>query len=436
MGLGKTVIILTAIMNLLKRKKIKAALVVAPLRVCYNVWPNEIEKWDHTKHLRYGILHGRDKADVLRQKLDIYIINYEGLAWLFDQIKKTPTERVNFDMIVFDESTAIKSNTTQRFKKLKLMMKMFKRRVILTGTPAPNSLLDLWSQYYLLDDGERLGTSKYWFQSEYFWQADYQGYDFQALPYASEDISKKVSDITVRLKAEDYLDMPKLIDNPITWKMTPKIRATYKTLEDDFIVGINDGIIVAQNAAVLSAKLRQYVSGFVYDEERRPLEAHHEKLDALAEIREGNAGENLLVAIQFRHEYELINRKFPNVPVIYGNMSQKVTKSIIKKWNHGKIPMLVVHPASIAHGVNLQEGGRMLVWYGIPWSYEHYHQLIGRLHRQGQTKPVINSYIVAHDSIEERVVEALQRKEDTEKTFLKTLIGGLKFEKQETRQAA
>lgn len=429
MGLGKTVIVLTVISNLIQRGLISSALIIAPLRVVYNVWPTEIEKWDHLSELKLQIIHGKNKEAQLRSQSDVYVTNYESIPWLFDYVTQNETFQCLIDMIVFDESTAIKSSTTQRFKKLRLMMKRFDRRIILSGTPAPNSLLDLWSQYFLLDDGARLGSSKYWFQNAYFFQTDYQGYEWSPLPFASEDISKKVSDITIRLKAEDYLDMPKLIHNEIRWNMKPKIWKKYREFERNFLFDLDNEVVTAQNAAAKSTKLRQYVSGFVYDEEGKPIDVHSDKTDALVEIAEGNAGENMLVAIQFRYEYEIIKRKFPDAPVIYGGMSQSTTRALIKKWNEGSIPMLVVHPASIAHGINLQAGGRFLVWYGIPWSSEHYQQLLGRLYRQGQTKPVINSFIIAKDSIEERVVETLKTKGETEKSFLKKLIGDLTYVK-------
>lgn len=426
LGLGKTVITATAGSNLLQLNEIKGILILAPLRVVYNVWPQELEKWDHLQHLSYTILHGGSKDKRLKEKHDIYLINYEGIAWLHKKLTNMQRHKFPFDMIVYDESTAVKSHQTQRFKKLRTLIRLFRRRVILTGTPAPNSLLDLWSQYYLLDEGVRLGKSQYSFKTKYFFQADYHGYDWQPYPNSAADIGESVGDITMRLKASDYLEMPRLIHNRIVWSMTAGIEAKYKELEKNYIASIADETVTAVNAAALSAKLRQFVSGFIYGENKKAIPAHNEKIKVIEEIVEGSPAENILVVIQFRHEYELIKAKFPKAPVIYGGMTANQSKELIIRWNNGDLPMLVVHPASIAHGVNLQEGGRMLVWFGIPWSYEHYSQMIGRLHRQGQQKPVLNNFIVAKNTVEERVVEALEAKGQTEASFLKSLVKNIR----------
>ena len=424
LGLGKTVVVLTWLMNLLYRGKIKGALVIAPLRVVYNVWPAEIEKWDHTNHLKYCILHGKNKDKELKKDYDIYLMNYDGISWLAKKLEGMTT--YPFNAVVYDESTAVKSADTQRFRLLKTFIHIFKYRTILTGTPAPNTLLDVWAQYYLLDGGERLGTSRHWFKNEYFWQADYWGREWEPMPSAPEDISEKVSDITMRLKAEDYLEMPKLLHNEIRWSMPTKIRKKYLELERNYIAELSNETITAVNAAALSQKLRQFVSGFVYNENKEPVVVHTEKLSVLEEIVEGNSGENLLVAIQFRYEYEIIKSKFPKAPVIYGGMNQNTVRSLINKWNNQELSMLVVHPASIAHGVNLQHGGHTLVWYGIPWSFEHYSQLLGRLYRQGQGHPVSNNFIIAKGSVEEKVVKALCCKEANERSFLLSLMGNIK----------
>lgn len=425
LGLGKTVITLTAINNMFKRHEIKGVLVLAPLRVVYNVWPQEIEKWDHLQHLSCGILHGPKKAYVLRENHDIYLINYEGLAWLVEELKDIQLAAWSFDMIVFDESTAVKNNATKRFKMLKIIIKYFKRRVIMTGTPAPNSVLDIWAQYYMLDEGERLGSSYYWYKRSYFYQSDYYGHKWEPRSNSVAEISNKVRSITMRLRAEDYLEMPDLITSQTAWALSSKHQKQYQEFESAFLVEISEEVVTAVNAAALSTKLRQYVSGFLYDENQRVVNVHHEKVDALAEIIEGNPSENVLVAIQFRCEYEMIKAQFKDAPVIYGGVSAQKSKKIIDDWNAGQIPLLVVHPASIAHGVNLQHGGRMLVWYGIPWSWEHYSQMVGRLHRQGQDKPVINTFIVCRNTVEEEVIKALETKEENEASFLSNLMKSL-----------
>lgn len=435
MGLGKTVIVLTAVSNLLQQSMIKGCLVVAPLRVIYNVWPDEKDKWTHTQHLSIHRLHGSSKSKKLGQKADIYTINYEGLFWLFDELRKTPFDQWPFDMIVFDESTAIKNHNTKRFRLLKFFIKRFNRRIILTGTPSPNSLMDLWAQYYLLDDGERLGTSQYYFQHHYFSQDPWKTYKWDPMPDTEIEITKKIRDITIRLDAEDYLAMPQLINNEVKWEMSPRHHKTYRRLEADFIASIQGITVTATNAAALSSKLRQYVSGFVYTQDDGTVNVHNEKIDALTELIDASPGENILCAIQYRHEYDLIRKKYPDTPVVYGGMRQSETSKIIRSWNEGSIPLLVVHPASIAHGVNLQAGGRMLCWFGIPWSLEHYLQLVGRLHRQGQTKPVINHFLVAKKTVEERIVMALQNKESQSESFLESIIKEMRGSTDERKAA-
>jgi len=422
MGLGKTVIVLTAFKNLLKNKKTKGILIIAPLRVVYNVWPQEIKKWDHLRELSFGILHGPDKDKVLKQKHDVYITNYESIKWLYTKLRRKPHSKIPFDMVAIDESTAIKSRTTKRFSMLRSMSPIFKRRIIMTGTPAPNSLLDLWAQYFFLDQGARLYGSWYTFRDKYFYQADYHGYEWEPVLKATAKISKRVQDITIRLRAEDYLDMPEKVLYDITCTMPKKVKQQYQFLESEFILHCQEGTVTAANAAVLSNKLRQFVAGRMYDEDGGIVNIHNEKLEALGEAVESNADEPLLIAIQFRYEYEMIKKVLPNVPVIYGGVGVKRSNRLIKQWCEGKLPQLVVHPLSIAHGVNLQTGGRRLIWYSIPWSFEQYYQLIGRLYRQGQPKPVMIGHIILKDSIDLRVLKVLQRKEETEESFLKLFV--------------
>lgn len=423
MGLGKSVIILTLINYLLNSKQIRGALILAPLRVVYNVWPDEIQKWDHLRHRSFTILHGKGKKE-LSNKKDIYIINYDGLPWLYDELQKYKRDKFPFDMIVFDESTAIKNPKTKRFKYLRNLIKAFPRRIILTGTPAPNSLEDLWAQYFLLDLGERLGRSKNGFRLRYFYPTDYNQYKWVPRPGSVQALSEKVQDVTIRLSAKDYLEMPKLITNEIIWSMSDKIQNQYRKFEKNFLTEIENEVITAVNAASLSIKLRQFLSGFLYSESG-PIQAHKEKLDVLEEFL-SEQSEPVLVAIQFRFEYEMIEKLYPKVPIIYGGISPLVAKAHIKQWNEGSCPILLLHPASVAHGINLQEGGRILLWYSLPWSFEHYTQLKSRIYRQGQTKPVICHHLIAKRTVEEKVVQALLDKRNTEKSFMKSLILKLK----------
>lgn len=424
MGLGKTVVVLTAVNYLLNQCKIRGVLIIAPLRVTYSVWPEEIKKWDHLKHLTCSILHGPLKEQALVDKKDIYVLNYDGLPWLCNKLEAYKRDQYPFDMIVFDESTALKNPQTKRFKMLKNLVGAFHRRVILTGSPAPNSLEDLWAQYYLLDDGERLGKSKWGFRNRYFYKADYQGYKYMPVPRAEREISKLVKDITIRLTAKEYLDMPRLINNTIRWSMSDKVKKEYRKFERTFLTQINDESIVAVNAAALSTKLRQYLSGFLYNDGVTH-RVHAEKLDVLQELVEQH-DEQILISIQFRNEYDMIAMRYKGIPVIYGGLSPATVQKRIRAWNAKESPLLVVHPASIAHGVNLQQGGRTLIWYSLPWSYEHYVQLRARLYRQGQEKPVMMHHIVAEKTIEEKVVRALVDKRSTEQSFTKRLVKSLR----------
>lgn len=421
MGLGKTVIILTVINYLLNRMDIRGALILAPLRVVYEVWPAEVIKWDHLSHLSVGVLHGSKKERVLKSGNNLFAINYEGFPWLYEQLQKYKRDKFPFDYIIFDESTAIKNPKTKRFKLLKKIMKAFPRRTILTGTPSPNSLEDLWSQYFLLDDGERLGKSKHWFRQNYFYPIDYNQYQWAPYPTTAKTLSKKIEDITIRLTAEDYLKMPPIINNNVEWSMTESIKKQYKKFERDYLLELQDETVTAVNAAALSTKLRQFISGFLYSEEKEYI-VHQEKLDVLDEVVQSYYGEQILIAIQYRYEYEMIKARYPKIPVIFGGINPNVTRNRVHAWNTKCSPYLVVHPASIAHGVNLQKGGRILVWYSIPWSYEHYTQLRGRLYRQGQEKPVICHHLIAKNTVENKVVRALTDKKTNETSFTKNLI--------------
>lgn len=427
MGLGKTVITLSTIRFLITTDQIKSCLIIAPLRVIYNVWPQEIEKWEHLQYLTHTILHGKDKYYNLTDKpVHIYLMNYDSIPWLYNTIRNSSKTKLPFNMIVYDESSAIKSHRTKRFKCLRGLSRIFDRKVILTGTPAPNSLLDLWAQYYLLDDGKRLDTSWTRFRQTYFTQKDYFGYKWEPLPNASQILSKKVEDITIRLRGSDYLSLPKRTHNKIMCVLPVKAQKQYKTLENEFILQIKNEIVTAANAGVMANKLRQFTSGGLYSERKPITNIHTVKLDALEEIVDSYYGKPLLIAIQFRFEYDIIKQKFPKVPIIYGGTKLKESQKLINQWNKKELPLLVVHPASIAHGVNLQQGGNILIWFNLPWSYEQYIQLIKRIDRQGQTQPTFIHHILLKNTIDEYVYKVLQKKEYTETTFLNLLLDSLK----------
>lgn len=433
MGLGKTVISLIWIANAKKRdSKINNTLVLAPLRAVYATWPEEIDKW--RPDLTRTILHGPDKAAHLRLNRDLYIINYEGLPWLWRELRLyySRYRRFPFNSIIIDEGSMVKSTRTKRFKILKIMLKGFTQwRTILSGTPSPNSLLDIWPQYFLLDEGQRLGKTITGYKQEHFMQVDRMGFVWKIRPFQDIPIYEKVSDVTYRLDAKDHLDVPERIDNIIKVQLTKPIMKKYKQLEKDFFTELEDEKIEAINAMSRSMKLRQFIQGGVYHEEdadmpsdqRRVTYIHKEKLKALEELVEGAAGQGILCAIQFRFELRMIKKKFPKAPIIAGGTNPQEATKYFRQWNEGKIPLMLCHPASLAHSINLQQGGHIILFYGLPWSSEHYQQLIARLDRSGQTKNVIVHHLVVAGSIDERVFKALQLKIKGQADFLEFLKG-------------
>ena len=402
LGLGKTAIVLEVI----KRLK-QPTLVIGPLRVIHSTWPEEIKKW--APHLTYKILHGPDKSVIGCNDYDILLINYEGLKWFSEQ--RGPWKK---RMVVFDESSMVKSHSTQRFKLLRKMRGLWNSYVILlSATPAPNSLSDLWSQFFLLDGGKRLGKNISEFRRLYCSSFSFPGMPvtlYKVIPEREQEIYDQVKDLTFRLEAKDYLDMPPIRYNRIMLNLTPKLMKQYKELEQEFFLELGDANIEVFNAAALSMKLRQFIQGGLYDEEKLWNYVHSIKLQALKELVETSAGQPILCAIQFKGELEVIRKAFPSVPIIAGGTTAKQATTYIKSWNEGKIPLLLCHPASLSHGVNLQTGGHLLLWYGLTWSLEQYSQLNGRLYRQGQTRPVVIHQLVMKNTVDEAVIKALKDK--------------------------
>ena len=429
MGLGKTLISLTYIANVLAREKgVKAFLVVGPLRTIHSTWPDEIQKW--RPELSYTILHGPNKAKRLKEKVDVYIINYEGLSWLYKELFRRTTngDKVPFSGLIIDEGSMVKSRNTVRFKILKVLAKRTMWKLILSGTPAPNSLMDLWSQYFLLDGGERLYPAITKYRSEYF-NAIQMGprVSWEVREDAKKVIYSKIESITYYLDKKDHLSLPEKIENVIKVKFTPALQRDYKAFEKDFFVCLSDEKSVeAFNAMSLSMKLRQFVQGAVYDtddvdllaKDRRVLPVHDLKLKVLESLMAEANGQGILCAIQFVFEIEIIRKKFPDVKVIASGTTAKNAARYIEEWNRGEIPLLVCHPASLAHGVNLQHGSHIVLWYGLPWSLEHYLQLNDRLHRSGQEHSVVIHHIVAEGTVDEKIMKALQLKLKGQKELL------------------
>jgi SNF2 family DNA or RNA helicase len=428
MGLGKTVVSLIWLANIMKRDpKVKGTLVMAPLRAVYSTWPEEIDKW--RPDLNYTLLHGPDKAANLRQQRNIYIMNYEGLPWLWNELRAyyKKYKRMPFNTLIIDEGSMVKSTKTKRFKILKIIVKnMTSWRTILSGTPAPNSLLDLWPQYYLLDGGKRLGDTITGYKSRHFMQVDRMGFVWKLRPFQEIPIYNAVADITYRLDAKDHIDVPERINNIIKVKLNDDLMVKYKQLEKDFFTQLEDDRIEAINAMSRSMKLRQFIQGAMYDDEdadkpsdqRRVIYIHDQKLKALEELVESAAGQGILCAVQFRFELRMIKKKFPKAPIVAGGTKPADATRYFQEWNEGKIPLLICHPASLAHSVNLQRGSHIILFYGLPWSLEQYQQLIARLDRSGQRTNVIVHHLIIKGSIDERVFQALSLKIKGQADFL------------------
>ena len=410
MGLGKTVSTLTAINELIwEELDVDTVLIVGPKRVAENVWTSEIEEWEHLKNLRISRIMGNEKQRraALAEKSEIYTISRDNLAWL---IGIYGGGKLPFDMLVIDESSSFKNPKSLRFKALKPVLPHFKRVVILTGTPAPNSLMDLWPQIYMLDRGERLGKTITKYREEYFKPGKRNGaiiYSYDIISDGEQRIHEKISDICMSMKAKDFLNLPERIDNVIKIPLPDKLRKEYNQFEEEAVLELFSGEkeITAVNAAALTNKLLQFANGAVYDEDKNYHVVHDLKLDALEEIVEESGGKPILVAWTYRSDMERIKKKFKNL-----NPRELKTSQDIKDWNEGKIQMLLMHPASGGHGLNLQHGGNIMVWFGQTWSLELLQQFIARLHRQGQTSSVIVHYLVLEGTMDLDVLKAQDRK--------------------------
>lgn len=404
-GLGKSVITLTAIKNLIAKGKVKKVLVIAPLRVGKTTWPDEIEKWEHLKGLTYSVAIGtvKERESALRKNADLTIINRENVEWL---IAKSGVP-FDYDMVVIDELSSFKSYKAKRFKYLLKARPTVERIVGLTGTPSSNGLMDLWAQFRLLDLGERLGRYITRYREGYF-TPDKRNtqvvFSYKPLPGAEEKIYDKIGDITISMKAKDYLKMPDLVMNTVKVKMSDKDGAIYEQLKDDMFIDIREEEIDVANAAALSNKLQQLANGAIYGADKKVIRIHDGKLDALEDLIESANGKPVLVAYWFKHDLERIKERFPFVREIK-------TPDDIKAWNKGEILVGIIHPASAGHGLNLQQGGSTMIWFGLTWSLELYQQTIARLYRQGQTKTVVVHHIVTDGTIDELMLVSLDRKE-------------------------
>ena len=420
MGLGKSVITLTAIFDLtLDSFLVRKVLVIAPLRVARDTWPAEIEKWDHLMGLKYTVAVGSEvqRKTALMKRAQVYIINRENVEWLISR-SAIPFD---FDMVVIDELSSFKSHQAKRFKSLLKVRPKIKRIVGLTGTPSSNGLMDLWAEYRLLDMGQRLGRFIGRYREDFF-VPDKRNqqviFSYKPKPGAEEAIYRLISDITISMKGTDYLKLPELVINEVPVKLSEKEMKTIDTMKRDLITTVKGEDITAANAAALSGKLLQMANGAVYDDQGVVIHIHDRKLDALEDLIEAANGKPVLIAYWFKHDLSRIQKRF-EVEVLS-------TSDSIKRWNDGEIPIAVIHPASAGHGLNLQAGGSTLVWFGLTWSLELYQQTNARLWRQGQNETVVIHHLIAKGTIDERVMKALKDKDNTQSALIDAVKATLK----------
>ncbi len=417
MGLGKSVITLTAMQELFRRGEIRKALVIAPLRVARDTWPEEIRKWDHLRGLHYSVAVGTadERRKALAESSQITLVNRENVPWLVEHLGK----RFDYDMVVIDELSSFKNWEAKRFRALMKVRPSVQRIVGLTGTPSPNGYMDLFAEYRVLDMGERLGRFIGRYREAYFtpdrW-GNGQVYSWKLRPGAAEEIYRRISDITVSMKSVDHLKMPECVMNKVPVHMVERERELYETLKEDLFLRVvsQEGLqeIDAKNASVLCNKLCQMANGAVYTEDSEVARIHDRKLDALEDLIESANGNPLLVAYWYQHDIDRIRERFPEVRVLKSSAD-------IRDWNDGKILLAAIHPASAGHGLNLQAGGSTLVWFGLTWSLELYQQTNARLWRQGQTADtVVIHHLVTEGTIDERILQALKSKDRSQESLI------------------
>ena len=414
MGLGKSVITLTAIQELcMNRFEVNRVLVIAPLRVARDTWPAEIEKWDHLQGLTYSVAVGTEaeRRAALTENTTIHIINRENVGWL---IEKSGIA-LDYDMIVIDELSSFKSYSTKRFRALMKLRPKVKRIVGLTGTPSSNGLMDLWAEFRVLDLGKRLGRYITHYREEFFVpdkRSAQQVFSYKPRIGAEDEIYRRISDITISMKSVDHLKMPEMVPVSLTVTLTVTQQELYDQMRKEMVAELDDAEIDAANAASLSNKLMQMANGAIYDEDKHVHHIHDQKLDALEDLVEAANGKPVLIAYWFKHDLSRIRQRFPYAREIK-------TSADIADWNAGKISVAVVHPASAGHGLNLQSGGSTLIWFSLTWSLELYQQTNARLWRQGQqAETVVVHHIVTKGTIDESILSALKRKDKTQSALI------------------
>lgn len=432
MGLGKTICTLTAIKELLyNRFEANKVLVVAPLYVADFTWEEEMQKWDHTQEMKMVKILGSTKQRIkaLRTEADIYTVNVENVEWLVNYYIDNEIEWP-YDMIVIDESSKFKNHTSKRFKAIRKVTRKAERVVILTGTPAPNGLLDLWSQIYMLDQGERLGRSMTVYRNNFF-EPDKRNkttiFSYRIRQGAEKQIYKRITDVTVSLKAIDHIKMPERIDNMIRITMPNKIQDIYDAMERDYLVQLDENEITAASAGVVANKLLQMANGAVYDEQRNVIIIHELKLDAMEEYIEENLGKPMLILYNFIHDKARIMKRFEKYQP--RTLESKEDK---EAWDKGEIQLLVAHPASMGHGLNIQSGGSTIIWFGLTYNLEHYLQANARLYRQGQKDTVIINHLMIKGSRDEDAMLRLQRKTINQDELIQSIKAKIKKAKSQS----
>ena len=411
MGLGKSVVCLSHINTLIYQDlEVEKVLVIAPLRVAQSVWKQEAEKWDHTRHLRFSLILGtsNQRIEALKRKADVYVINRENIPWLVGFLGGAWP----FKMVVVDESSSFKNSKSARFRALRMVIGKIDRMIILTGTPAGNGLIDLWSQIYLLDQGERLEKTVTGYRSRYFKPNKTNGhivYSYQIRKDSEEMIFEKISDLVISMKNQDYLHLPDRVDNFVMVKFDAVLQKRYDVFEEEQVMKLyaeqeNETDITAFNAGALSTKLLQFANGSVYDREGESHFIHDLKLNALEEIIESAGGKPVLVFYSFKSDLQGIQKRFGGI--------EFTSNEVVEKWNKGLVPLAIAHPASAGHGLNLQESANIIVWYGMTWSLELYMQANARLHRQGQKQTVYVYHIISESTLDLDVMEAVKNKKD------------------------
>lgn len=418
MGMGKTSIVLSALNELMYDSfEVTKVLIIAPLRVARNTWSDEIKKWDHLNGIRYSIAVGTatERLAALKADADIYIINRENVPWLVEE-SGIPFD---FDCVVVDELSSFKNWQAKRFKALMKVRPKIRRIVGLTGTPSSNGLMDLFAEFKILDMGERLGRFISQYRLNYFKPDRMNGpivYTYKLLPGAEDRIYDRISDITISMKATDYLDMPELISNEYKVYLDEDEREKYEEMKDELVLQLPGGEITAANAAALSGKLSQLANGAIYDDDGSVNAFHERKLDALEDLIESANGKPILVAYWFKHDLARITERLKKLKVVFEKLDSDKS---IEKWNAGELQVGLIHPAFAGHGLNLQSGGNVIVWFGITWSLELYQQTIARLWRQGQTSGTVTViHIITAGTVDERILKALEAKDQTQSALI------------------